>query len=82
MEGKTSAEINAENCKNEANEFFNKGKLLQALQKYTEAIELNPKVAIYWSNRAFTHLKLEEHGSVIEDATKAIEIDPTYAKAR
>jgi hypothetical protein len=29
---------------------------------------------------ASAHLKIESYGSAIEDATKAIEIDPTYVK--
>jgi len=33
------------------------------------------------SNRAFCHIKLENFGSAIDDATRAIELDPTYTKA-
>lgn len=29
---------------------------------------------------AAAHIKLESYGSAIEDATKAIELDPTYVK--
>lgn len=37
---------------------------------------------MYWANRAFAHTKLEEYGSAISDATKAIELDPRYSKVR
>jgi serine/threonine-protein phosphatase 5 len=35
------------------------------VEKYTEAIELNPNVAAYYANRAFAHTKLEAYGSAI-----------------
>lgn len=37
----------------------------EAIKKYTEAIELNDKVASYYTNRAFCHLKLESYGYAI-----------------
>lgn len=57
-------------------------KYSHAIDLYTQAIELNGENAVYWANRAFAHTKLEEYGSAILDATKAIEIDPKYSKAR
>ena len=53
----------------------------QAIDLYTQAIELSGQNAVYWANRAFAHTKLEEYGSAIQDASKAIEIDPKYSKA-
>lgn len=55
-------------------------KFSQAIDLYTQAIELNGNNAVYWANRAFAHTKLEEYGSAIQDASKAIEIDPKYSK--
>ena len=52
-----------------------------AVSLYTQAIDLAPENPIYLSNRAFAHLKLENFGSALEDAGKAIEIEPTYTKA-
>lgn len=57
-------------------------KYAQAIDLYTQAIELNGQNAVYWANRAFAHTKLEEYGSAIQDASKAIEIDPKYSKVR
>lgn len=57
-------------------------KYSQAIDLYTQAIEVNEDNAVYWANRAFAHTKLEEYGSAIQDATKAIEIDPRYSKVR
>ncbi|KAG6416830.1 hypothetical protein SASPL_124271 [Salvia splendens] len=71
----------AEEFKVQANEAFKAHKYSQAIDLYTQAIELNNDNAVYWANRAFAHTKLEEYGSAIQDATSAIEIDPKYSKA-
>lgn len=36
--------------------------------------------AVYFSNRSFSYLKIEQYGAALEDATKSIEIDKNYAK--
>lgn len=71
----------AEECKTEANKNFKDKHYAAAVVGYTQAIEANPAVAIYWANRAFAHIRLEEYGSAISDATQAIEVDPDYIKA-
>ncbi|KAL5164952.1 Serine/threonine-protein phosphatase 5 [Glycine soja] len=80
METEKSNVSKAEEFKLLANEVFNARKYSQAIDLYTQAIELNSQNAVYFSNRAFAHLRLEEYGSAIQDATKAIEIDPKYSK--
>ncbi|RDX66535.1 Serine/threonine-protein phosphatase 5, partial [Mucuna pruriens] len=55
-------------------------KYSQAIDPYTQAIELNSQNAVYFSNHVFAHLRLEEYGSAIHDATEAIDIDPKYSK--
>ncbi|KAJ3693881.1 hypothetical protein LUZ60_009361 [Juncus effusus] len=70
----------AEELKVSANEAFKSNKFAQAIELYSEAIELNESNAVYWANRAFAHTKLEEYGSAVLDATKAIELDPKYSK--
>lgn len=47
---------------------------------YSDAIDLDDANAVYFANRAFCHLKLENYGSAQQDASKAIELDPDYAK--
>ncbi|KAI5068358.1 hypothetical protein GOP47_0016703 [Adiantum capillus-veneris] len=60
--------------------FFTAHKYSRAVDLYTQAISLNSNNVVYWANRAFAHTKLEEYGSAIADATKAIEIDQRYVK--
>lgn len=40
----------------------------------------NPNLAIYYANRAFCHIKLENYGSALLDATKAIESKEEFPK--
>uniref|UniRef100_A0A1J3HMB1 Serine/threonine-protein phosphatase 5 n=1 Tax=Noccaea caerulescens TaxID=107243 RepID=A0A1J3HMB1_NOCCA len=79
-ENDTSDVSRAEELKNQANEAFKGHKYSNAIDLYSQAIELNGNNAVYWANRAFAHTKLEEYGSAILDATKAIEIDSRYSK--
>ncbi|KAK6287100.1 hypothetical protein POUND7_013279 [Theobroma cacao] len=73
MENGSSDVSRAEEIKLQANEAFKAHKYGQAIDLYARAIELNAQNAVYWANRAFAHTKLEEYGSAIQDATKAIE---------
>jgi len=69
----------ADELKNQANKLFEARKYPDAVETYTKAIDLSPN-AILYSNRAFAHIKMENFGSAIIDAQKAIELDPKYVK--
>ena len=63
---------------------LNNQMLEEALNKYTEAIDLKIKDkinAILYSNRAWVNLKLERNGAALEDANKAIKWNPSHTKA-
>jgi serine/threonine-protein phosphatase 5 len=51
----------------------------EAIDWFSKAIDVHPTAVVY-SNRAFAHIKLEEYGSAIQDATEAITLDPAYIK--
>eukprot|EP00287_Rhodomonas_sp_CCMP768_P005404 CAMPEP_0196724084 /NCGR_PEP_ID=MMETSP1091-20130531/6096_1 /TAXON_ID=302021 /ORGANISM="Rhodomonas sp., Strain CCMP768" /LENGTH=498 /DNA_ID=CAMNT_0042066179 /DNA_START=60 /DNA_END=1556 /DNA_ORIENTATION=- len=70
----------SEELKQKANAQFQEGHLNEAIELYTEAIDNNHKNHILYANRAFCHVKLENYGSAIIDATEAITLDPTYIK--
>ena len=74
-------EAKADALKDEGNALFKDGKYADAVSKYDAAIELNPEVPAYYTNRAFCHLKMENHGLAIADATVALELDKTFIKA-
>jgi serine/threonine-protein phosphatase 5 len=74
----------ADDYKEQGNKFVAENKHIEALNKFTEAINLNietKKNSIYYSNRAMIHIKMDNFGLAIEDANKAIEYDPDYLKA-
>jgi hypothetical protein len=57
-------------------------KYKDAIQLYTLGLERAPSApAVLLANRALCHLRLENFGSAILDASASIEVDPKYAKA-
>ncbi|KAJ0106076.1 hypothetical protein Patl1_17634 [Pistacia atlantica] len=52
-----------------------------AVDYYTKAIDLNPKSADLFADRAQAQTKLNSFIEAVADANKAIELDPTMAKA-
>ena len=74
--------------KETANKIISKDKvtknmLEEALNKYTEAINLKLKDkinSILYSNRAWVNLKLEKNGAALDDANHAIKWDPDNIK--
>lgn len=81
MNGNSVLELQkAEELKAAANAAFQAHKFSKAVDLYTQAIGLDSHNAVYWANRAFAHTKLEEYGSAVEDASRAIDIDQKYVK--
>jgi len=62
----------AEKVKAEANVLFKNKNYDKAIDKYSEAIKLNPFVPVYYSNRAFAYIKEESYGYALADANKVI----------
>ena len=71
----------AERLKDAGNELFKAGKYADAVLKYNEAIEADPERPAFYTNRAFCHLKMENHGLAIADSTIALELDKSFIKA-
>lgn len=76
----------SEALKNEGNVHFRNAEYKEAIDKYTEAIDICPDVykneqAILFGNRAAAHKYLENREEAIADCTKAIEANPEYLKA-
>ena len=60
----------AEKIKAEANVLFKNKHYDKAIEKYSEAIKLNPFVPVYYSNRAFAYIKEESYGYALADSNK------------
>ncbi|KAF2101905.1 TPR-like protein [Rhizodiscina lignyota] len=72
--------------KEEGNDHFKRGRYEEAIDVYTEALEVDPtnkgtnsKILL---NRALCYLKKNDSKSALADSTRAIELDPSYVKAR
>ncbi|KAI5951814.1 sgt2 [Candida jiufengensis] len=52
-----------------------------AISKYTEAIGLDPTNVVYLSNRAAAYSSAKKHEQAVEDAEKAIKLNPKFSKA-
>lgn len=72
--------------KEEGNVEFKAGRLPQAIQKYTEALEIDPSNknmnAKLLQNRAQCRIKLKEYDEAIGDCDRAIRLDSSYMKVR
>ncbi|XP_069060849.1 mitochondrial import receptor subunit TOM70 isoform X2 [Pleurodeles waltl] len=76
----------AQAAKNKGNKYFKAGKYEQAIQCYTEAIGLCPSekkvdLSTFYQNRAAAYEQLQKWEDVIQDCTKAVELNPRYVKA-
>lgn len=76
----------AQELRLQGNEHFKASRLHDAREAYSEALYLTPSAdkkekAVLYSNRAACLQKLSRWEDVIDDCRKAIECDPTYAKA-
>lgn len=75
-----STEDKGKSFNESANQLFLKNEYQKALELYNKAVESEPNNHLYIGNRAMCHLKLENFGLAIEDASKAVELDPKYVK--
>ncbi|XP_034942853.1 mitochondrial import receptor subunit TOM70 [Chelonus insularis] len=76
----------AERYKNLGNQAFGAKKYEEAISYYNKAIETCPsdqniELAKNYQNRAAAYEALEKYDAVIDDCTKALELNPKYTKA-
>lgn len=71
----------AESCKMEGNEHFKHARWRSAAEAYTKAIEHDPSSAVYFTNRAAVHIKMEQFGLAMADAKEGIRLNSKYVKA-
>jgi len=77
----TEAKAKADALKQTGNSQMSKKDYAAAISAYTEAIALDPTNAVYYSNRAAAYSSSGDHQKAVEDAEKAIEVDPKFVKA-
>ncbi|XP_046532369.1 hsc70-interacting protein-like [Equus quagga] len=59
---------------------LNDGELQKAIDLFTDAIKLNPRLAILYAKRASVFVKLQKPNAAIRDCDRAIEINPDSAQ--
>jgi DnaJ homolog subfamily C member 7 len=72
--------------KEEGNVDFKAGRYQAAVDKYTQALDIDPMNrstnAKILQNRALCQNKLKRHAEAIEDCDQALKLDPSYLKAK
>jgi len=81
VEVSDSDKASAEAAKAAGNQLLGRGDHQGAVAKYTEAIKLNPRHAIYYANRAAAYVNLRQYDSAIADCRTSISLDPVYPKS-
>eukprot|EP00764_Aduncisulcus_paluster_P013279 gnl/Carplike_NY0171/664_a916_2644.p1 GENE.gnl/Carplike_NY0171/664_a916_2644~~gnl/Carplike_NY0171/664_a916_2644.p1 ORF type:complete len:572 (+),score=151.65 gnl/Carplike_NY0171/664_a916_2644:22-1716(+) len=71
----------AEQLKTEGNSFFGKGEYDKAVQKYTQALDLDSDNAFLYANRAAALLQLKQYKKAKVDSEKALSLKPNFSKA-
>ncbi|MBN3316388.1 SGTA protein, partial [Atractosteus spatula] len=71
----------AERLKTDGNDQMKAENFGPAVEFYSKAIELNPRNAVYFCNRAAAYSKLGNYAGAVQDCEQAIAIDPSYSKA-
>lgn len=70
----------AEKSKNQGNASYKEGNYREAIEYYNKAIELCPKNAAYYGNRAAAYLMINKHKETIADAQMSTRLDPNFVK--
>ncbi|KAJ3223422.1 hypothetical protein HDU81_009205 [Chytriomyces hyalinus] len=71
----------AEAAKLEGNTHFSNGRYAEAIKAYSVAVIRNPDNAVYYSNRALCHLRLNEWLFTVDDCEKGLELKSTATEA-
>lgn len=70
----------AERRKDEGNEQYKAKEYREALKLYTQAIELCPDCAAYYSNRSACYMMLGKYNEALNDAREAVRLDKNFVK--
>ncbi|XP_076823142.1 dnaJ homolog subfamily C member 7-like [Clavelina lepadiformis] len=73
--------VAAEKEKDQGNQFYKAKEYDNAIEHYTNAIDLWPQNASYYSNRSAARMMQNKYKEALEDAQVAIKVDNFYAKA-
>ena len=72
----------ADQKKEEGNQLYKTRNYREALQKYSEAIELCPQTAAFYGNRSACHMMLSQFTQALADAKNAVQLDAEFVKGK
>lgn len=75
-----SDETKAETCKKQGNDAFKAKNYASAIQYFTDAINLVPEKAEYYSNRCAAYQKTTDLNGALADAEKCLSLTPDWIK--
>ncbi|KAI1896236.1 hypothetical protein AGOR_G00092730 [Albula goreensis] len=81
MAGSPEKSVSAQELKEQGNRLFLSRKYQEAAACYSKAINRNPSVAVYYTNRALCYVKLQQHDKALADCKHALELDSQSVKA-
>lgn len=76
--------MSAAELKEKGNDLFKKGRFIQAIDSYSEALKLSDnkhEKAVFFKNRAAAHLKQGNFQQCIDDCTQALDVTASDTKA-
>ena len=71
----------AKEHKEKGNTHFSRKEWTMAIEEYTKAIEMQPHVATYYSNRSACYMSTQQYDLALHDAIVAQCLDPEWSKA-
>ncbi|XP_076158432.1 sperm-associated antigen 1A [Alosa pseudoharengus] len=75
------AEVRFSSLKKEGNELVRQGRFQDALEKYSECLQMKPNECAVFTNRALCYLRVDRFQEAKQDCDSALEIEPTNKKA-
>jgi len=70
----------ADQKKEEGNQLYKTRNYREALEKYSEAIQMCPGTAAFYGNRSACHMMLSQFTQALEDAKNAVQLDTDFVK--
>jgi len=75
-----SARQRAEKCKENGNRAFAEKKFDEAINFYSEAIKIDNRNHVYWSNRSAAYMGKSMFTHALEDAEQCVKLNPKWGK--
>ena len=80
MEDDDDYKSHANTLKDRGNDAFQAGNTQEAIQLYTQAIDLDPDNHVFYSNRSAAYMKSDSKSKALHDAEKCLSLAPTWSK--